>query len=245
MLKAVIIDDEKMVRRVLRHLVAGSEYPVEIIGEAESIEEGYRVLTRLRPDVVFLDMQLSDGNGFELLDKFQSVDFELIIITAYQEYAIKAFKFSAIDYLLKPIDPTELSEALEKVSKTRANTESNQKFEVLLSYSPTRTEKSEKKIVLKTLEETRVVAIDEIIRCESHSNQTTFFLSDGSLPITVSRTLKEYEELLGDYGFIRCHQSHLINERFIQKRCRIPRPQLILKNGDTIPVSHRKRKLTE
>jgi two-component system LytT family response regulator len=147
-------------------------------------------------------------DGFDLLKRLSPIDFQLIIVTAYQEYAIKAFKYSALDYLLKPIDPTDLISAVEKISETYNKTETKNKFDALLANTQN-SESNCRKLVLKTINGIHIVNTADIIRCESHNN-TTEFIFTGSAPIRVSKTLKEYEDLLSECGFVRCHQSHLV-----------------------------------
>jgi len=241
MLNAVIIDDESKVRETLRQMLTIYCPNISIIGEADGVESGYKAITNLGPDVVFLDMQMNDGNGFDLLKRFVPISFQLIIVTAYQEYAIKAFKYSALDYLLKPIDPTDLIAAVEKISISYNQTETRSKFDALLANS-TNLESNCKKLVLKTINGIHVVDTQQIIRCESHNNTTEFIFTD-SEPIRVSKTLKEYEDLLADCGFFRCHQSHLINQKHIVKVMRFPSPAIKMSDNTTIPVAIRKKDL--
>jgi len=241
MLSAVVIDDESKVRETLKQMLSIYCPNINVIGEADGVESGYRIITTQNPDVVFLDMQMNDGNGFDLLNKFSPINFQLIIVTAYQEYAIKAFKFSAVDYLLKPIDPSDLISAVEKISTSYNQTETKSKFDALLSNTVNQ-ESSSKKLVLKTISGIHVVDTDNIIRCESHNNTTEFIFKD-NVPIRVSRTLKEYEDLLDDCGFIRCHQSHLVNQKYIVKVMRFPTPAIRMSDNSEIPVAIRKKDL--
>ena len=241
MLSAVVIDDESKVRETLKQMLSIYCPNINVIGEADGVESGYRIITTQSPDVVFLDMQMNDGNGFDLLNKFSPISFQLIIVTAYQEYAIKAFKFSAVDYLLKPIDPSDLISAIEKISASYNQTETKSKFDALLSNSINH-ESTSKKLVLKTINGIHVVDTDTIIRCESHNNTTEFIFKDNA-PVRVSRTLKEYEDLLADCGFIRCHQSHLVNQKYITKVIRFPTPTIRMADNSEIPVAIRKKDL--
>ncbi|MCB9000375.1 MAG: response regulator transcription factor [Bacteroidales bacterium] len=239
MVNAVIIDDETKVREVLVLLLRNYCPNVHVIGQANSVKTGYEVIVKSNPNLVLLDMQLSDGNGFDLLRKFSSISFGLIIITAYQEYAIRAFKYSAIDYLLKPIDPIELSNAIDRLSKTSENNLINQQFEALLANTESKNP-PDKKIVLKTIDEIHVINTSEIIRCEAHNNQTTFVIQDYE-NITVSKTLKEYEDLLSEDGFVRCHQTHLVNKKHVKDKNYIPVLSFTMSNGDIVPISYRKK----
>ncbi len=239
MFTALIVDDELNSRQTLAYLLSHFCPTVRVIGEAEGVESAYTSIQKLNPDIVFLDLQLADGNGFELLRMFEEVHFMLIIVTAYQEYAIRAFKYCALDYLLKPIDVNSLVDAVDRLQHSFSSQEANRKFQVLLSNTSACSKKC-KKLVLKSLEGLRVVETDEIVRCESHNNTTEFILTTEQ-GVMVSKTLKEYEELLAPEGFIRCHQSHLINKRHVKEVLRFPSPTIRMDNGDEVPVSVRKR----
>jgi len=239
MFSAVVIDDESRVRETICNMISVYCPNIQIIGQANSVESGYQIINQLGPEIVFLDIKMPDGTGFDLLKKFSNLTFHFIIISAYEEYAIKAFKYSALDYLLKPIDSTDLINAVEKVTKTINSDETNQKFEILLSNIDNE-EKEIKKIILKTQDSIFVVDVDKIVRCESQNNYTLFILSDHS-KILVSKTLKEYDELLTPLSFIRCHQSHLVNPKYIQKFTRYPNIAIFMNDGSIIPVSVRKK----
>ncbi|MGD9978458.1 MAG: LytR/AlgR family response regulator transcription factor [Bacteroidales bacterium] len=242
MLAAVIIDNETNVRETLKQMLHIYCPNINVTGEAEGVESGYRVISRLNPDVVFLDMQMNDGNGFDLLKKFIPVNFQVIIVTAYQEYAIRAFKYSALDYLLKPIDANDLVEAVEKLSKSFNQQEAKNMFDALLS-NTANPNPSNKKLVLKTLNEIHVVDTSQIIRCESHNNITEFFFCNTATPVRVSRTLKEFEDILSDCNFVRCHQSHLINIKHIVRVIKHPSPSIKMSDECIIPVSIRKKEI--
>jgi len=216
---------------------------VKIVGEASSVETGYSLINELKPEVVFLDIQMPDGSGFDLLKKFPSIDFKFIIITAYQEFAVKAFKFSAIDYLLKPMDPTDLINAVERLKETLHDEEINQKFQTFIENTQSSTG-NPSKIILKTFDSVMVVETNRIVRCESQNNYTFFYFSDNT-KLLVSKTLKEYEELLSSSGFLRTHQSHLVNLNFVKNYKRYPESHINLTDGTKIPVAIRKRELIE
>lgn len=243
MLSALIIDDEDRVRETLIHMLSAYCPNINVIGQADSVASGYEKIVAIKPDVVFLDVKMPDGSCFELLKKFDKVDFRFIIITAYEEYAIQSFKVSALDYLLKPLDSTDLINAVAKLTKVISNEETNLKLNTLLSNSDGGKNDS-KKIVLKTLEGIFVVDSDDIIRCESHNNYTTFHLKDKST-ILVSKTLKEYEELLVPLSFFRCHQTHLVNIKHINKYTKYPNTILEMADGSNIPISARKKEAVE
>lgn len=240
MVKAVIVDDEKHARDSLAQMLNVYCPTVTVAGSAEGIQTAYQLIISTKPDLVFLDMQLVDGHGFDLLKKFEPIPFKVIIISAYQDYAVKAFKFSAIDYLLKPIDPDDLVKAVDSALNHSFYEKQQERLNAVIEN--TKNQGSKKKLLaLKNSEGIFIVNTNEIVRCESDNNATTFILNDSSR-IRVTKTLKEFEELLGECGFIRCHQSHLINQIHIEKISRFPNPSITLSNGDVVPVSFRKRK---
>lgn len=239
MFSALIVDDELRVRETLLHMLSVYCPNINVIGEASSVESGYKMIVERKPDVVFLDVKLPDGTGFELLKRFPSIDFFFIVITAYEDYAIQAFKVSALDYLLKPIDSTDLINAVSKLSKTINSDETNLKLNTLLS-NIDNSKNEIRKIVLKTQESVFVIDIDDIVRCESQNNYTIFHLLDKST-ILVSKTLKEYDEMLSPLSFIRCHQTHLINSKYIVKFLKHPNLLLQMVDETFIPVSVRKK----
>jgi two-component system LytT family response regulator len=239
MITAVIVDDEKPAREALTNMLKIFCPDVKIIGEADGVESGVETINKLEPDTVFLDIQMPDGTGFDLLKEFASINFKFIFITAYQEYAIQAFKFSAIDYILKPIDPSDLIAAVEKLQESVLNEDTNKKFQTFIENIQWH-EKNPKKIVLKTFETVIVAEKESIVRCESENNYTMFYFTDKP-KILVSKTLKEFEDLLSASGFFRVHQSHLINLTYVSKFKRFPESHVILTNGEKVPVSIRKR----
>jgi len=243
MITAIIIDDEVHVRETIIHMLNIYCPNVKVIGQAHSVESGYKIIKDQNPDVVFLDVKMHDGTGYDLINKFSKVNFRFIIITAHEEFAIQAFKVNAVDYILKPVDPTDLMNAVVKISNVLNNNETRDKPQQMTSNSINLKNETQK-LVLKTIDNVFIVEIDEIIRCESQNNYTLFFIKDGST-IKVSKTLKEYEETLLPYSFIRCHQTHLINPKYISKYIKHPNLQLIMINGQNIPVSVRKKELVE
>ncbi len=235
-MKVLIVDDEEYVRLALKEMLKWNCSDIEQVVLAESIAEGINAIEKDMPDLVFLDICLSDGKGFDLLKQLKEIPFKVIFITAYEEYAVSAFKFSAIDYLLKPIDVDELSLAVNRAKQTieKENTK------VLTDAFLKNQESSQKKIALKTAEAIYLIDVKDIIRCNSDGNYTTFFIKDDK-NVVVSRTLKEFAELLEPYGFIRTHQSHLINVDFIEKYDKRSGGFVVLKDSAVIPVSTRKK----
>jgi two-component system LytT family response regulator len=239
MIRAVIIDDEPMAREAIKGMLAVYCPDVEVIEEAGDISGGLMVLRRSEPDLVFLDIQLTDGTGFELLKRLESYDFRVIFITAFEDYAVKAFKFSAIDYILKPVDPNELMIAVKKVRKTVEKESMNINMKALFENISTIT-KDEKKVVLKTASNVYLVNLTDIIRCEADKNYTHFFVQ-GREKILVSRTLKEFEEMLSEYNFVRVHQSHLVNLSHVIRYDKGDGGTLIMSDNSEVPVSFRKK----
>ncbi len=233
---ALIVDDEAFVRVALKEMLKMHCEDIEIIEEAGSITDGRQALEKTTPDIVFLDIRLSDGKGFDLLKGLNDIPFKVIFITAYEEYAITAFKFSAIDYLLKPIDVDELITAVEKakVSIEKENTK------LLMEAFLKNQESNQKKIALKTAEAIHLIDVKDIIRCNSDGNYTNFIIKDNKA-LLVSKTLKEFEELLSPYHFVRIHQSHLINLDYIEKYDKRSGGFVVLKDRSEIPVSTRKK----
>jgi two-component system LytT family response regulator len=205
-----------------------------VVGEAENIQSALELIKLHNPDIILLDIKMPGGTGFDLLKQLTPVKFKIIFVTAFDQYAINAFKFSAVDYLLKPVIPEDLVQALnaarEKINEEFENTKLKNLVDNI--------KQEDKKIVLNTQEATHVINVNDIIRCEADRNYTRFFLSNKKI-ILVSGGLKEYEELLKPHHFIRPHHSHVVNLNFIiklEKKTSI----LILKDGSEVPVSIRK-----
>jgi two-component system, LytTR family, response regulator len=239
MTRLVIVDDEKKARESVKALLGLLALDIQIVGEADSVVSAREVITTAAPDVILLDVQLADGTGFDLLQTLKEPYPFIIFITAFEQYAHLAFRFSAIDYLLKPVDPESLATALTKARERIGLTEMETKIKNLVSNlgNPPR---DQKRIVLKTAEQIHIVKIKDIIRLESDKNYTTFYL-ESNVSILVSRTLKEFDEMLNDFGFIRVHQSHLVNIDFIDKFDKREGGYLILRNKASVPVSSRKK----
>ena len=238
MIRVVIIDDEDLVRVLLRDILKFRCPEVEIVGEASGIKSGLEVLGKVRPDLVLLDVKLEDGTGFELLQQCSGVDFKVIFITAFEEYALKAIRLSAVDYILKPIAPDELKNAIEKASLMLI-ADQEQKLKTLVSNLGNATN-GNKKIVLKTHDKFHFIPVNEIYYCESDSSYTKFYLQDGN-EIMVSRTLKEFEEILMDHGFYRTHKSFLINLKHIRAFQKSDGGYIIMVNNSRIPLSDKKK----
>lgn len=241
MIRAIIVDDEPMNIQNLQALLNKHCPEIEVVSTATHADAAREKILETQPDVVFLDIQMPDRNGFELLRSFDRHPFEVVFVTAYDEYGIAAIKFSALDYLLKPVSIGDLKTAVGKIEKTITQKKQNARLEnLLLSLNRLQADDNEK-IALATLKETFFVPIKDIVRCESSNNYTHFFLVDGVTHI-ISKPIYEYEELLGPYGFVRCHQSHLVNKIHIRSILNEDSGWLILENTRIkIPVSKQKK----
>jgi two-component system LytT family response regulator len=239
MIKALIIDDENRTRELIAKMITSFGYDIEAIPVGENVMSGIKAIEEIQPDIVFLDIQMPDGTGFDVLKSVKNKNFEVIFITAHEEFAIKAIKFSALDYLLKPIDPSELRAAVEKAIKTIDEKKEETQFDTL-QYNIQPNQK--RRLVLKTQESVYVVELDEIIRCEADRNYTSFFLAGGK-KILVSKTLKEYETLLTGHNFLRVQQSHLINLDYVDRYDKGNGGCVVMKDGSEVPLSPAKREI--
>jgi len=237
MKKVLIIDDEKRIRDFVKRMIDSFNLDVEVFTDGENVETGIESINRIQPDIVFLDIQMPDGTGFDLLNRVKDKKFELIFITAFQEYAIMAIKFSALDYILKPIDDEELKTALQNAMDTVDFKKEDSQFEALTHNLQTN---QKRKLVLKTQESVHVVDLSEIIRCEADKNYTFFYLNNGK-KILVSRTLKDFETLLSNHGFFRVQQSHLINLEYIERYDKHEGGSVIMRDGSSVPLSPAKK----
>lgn len=233
-MNVIIVDDELKVRNVIAGLLKEYYPEINIISSAGTIQEGYEAISLRMPDLLFLDVELPDGNGFDLLKKFPLVSFKIIFITGHQEYALDAIKVSALDYILKPIDTDEFRIAVEKARHIINNEEQQIKLQALSENIQGR--RILKRIILHASDHLQLVSVADIIRAEADSNYTRFWLSGGK-QIIVSKTIKEYTGLLSSSGLIRVHQSHLVNINYIDRFIKRDRGYLQLKDGTMIPVS--------
>lgn len=240
MIKAILIDDIEHARVTLRKDLETYAPDVKIIGEASGVVEGAKLLKKQQPDILFLDIQMQDGSGFDLLDILPEIHFNIIFITASDAHAIKAFRYAAIDYLLKPVDPDELKMAIEKFKQQQKTNSkgSNEKYQ-LLKDNLQNQQKVHTKLALNTQEKIHIVNISDIIRCESNGNYTEFFMKENK-KLLVTKTMKDYEDLLSQQGFYRVHQSHLINTSYIKEFIKSDE-ELLMIDQTRIPVSTRRR----
>ncbi|MBO9595669.1 MAG: response regulator transcription factor [Niabella sp.] len=240
MIQAVIIDDERNNIDNLEGLLLQYCPQVHIAGVAMHADDGAALIRNLKPDLVFLDIQMPGKNGFQMLQELPTHAFEIILITAYDQYGILAIKFSAVDYLLKPLNIEELKTAVQKAAQRISEKRQNRELENLLQLIRNREERSTHKLALPTAKETRFVHPKEIVRCESSNVYTSFYLSNKE-KIMVSRPIYEYEELLSGFGFLRCHQSHLVNKAYIKSWVKDDGGYLVLDNGEEVPVARSKK----
>jgi two-component system LytT family response regulator len=234
-IKALIIDDEESAITVVKLLLQKYVPAITTIHTAIGSTQGLQLINEINPDLVFLDVEMPLINGFELLEKFPNHSFDVIFITAYDHYAIKAIKFSALDYLLKPIDVDELIFALEKFLSKKNNTSNKPLYDNLL-YNLHQPE-TDYRLAVATLEGTFFYDPNEIIRCEAVGNYTRLYIN-GKKNIIASRTLKEYEDILSDQQFLRVHRTHLVNIKYIVSYA--TGHELTMSDGADIPVSRRK-----
>jgi len=232
-MNSLIVEDKAYIRKGLLNLLKLINSDVEVIGECESVKEAVIVAKACKPELIFLDINLTDGNAFDFLDQVGHLDFKVIFITAYEEFALKALKMGAVDYLLKPVDVEELEEALQKVKELPIE---KQKEQIITAKAVYKNEGS--KLILSLHDSFQVVDLNELLYCESDKGYTTFYCSDGKKYV-VSKTLKEFEEQLTAANFVRPHQSFMVNLKYIDKYEKSG--AIYLKNGRKIPVSSRKK----
>ncbi len=243
MIKAILIDDDANLRVGLKSMLSRYAPQIEVVGEGESVSSGIEIIEKNPSDVLFLDIQLGDGTGFDILEKLiqrnGKIDQQIVFITAFEQYAIKAFRFSALDYLLKPVDPEDLKQVTDKIVQAVIKNTSNENVGILLENIRKKTEEF-KRIVLSNSDGTHVFEVSDIIRCESEDNYTKFFIINHK-PVLISKTLKEYEELLSPHGFERVHQSHLINMAYVKAFNKSEGLFIEMNDLSKVPVSIRKK----
>ncbi len=236
-LTTIIVDDIPAALEMLVHDIRLNHPELTIIGTSNSVVEASKLLGKKQPDILFLDIMLGDGTGFDILEIVQNVTSKIIFVTASDEFAIKAFKFAAIDYILKPYSDTDLANAIDKAMK---QIQPNKEQLSVLQESIKQPNQRPKKISLHTADKIIVVALEDIIRCKSDNNYTEFYLQNGQ-KILVAKTLKYFADLLKKSQFLRVHQSHLVNQNYIKEYIKSDGGYLLLKDKKTIPVSVRKR----
>jgi two-component system, LytTR family, response regulator len=239
MITAIIVDDEPRNIRILKNLVDEFCPEVKISGEAESAEAAVTLIRNIEPDLVFLDIEMPFGNAFDLLDKLMPVNFQVIFVTAFDNYALKAFRYYALDYLLKPVDIEELKTAVKKAAERVKEKNMGRKLDIFLqTIKPGKT--SLQKIGLPTNDGLVFTNVEDIVRCEASGSYTIIYLLDKQKFI-VSKSLKEYEDLLPEDNFCRIHHSHIVNLAFVKKYFKGRGGYIEMNDNTTIEVATRKR----
>ena len=238
-MKAILVDDERSNIDNLAALLKKYCPRVDVLAMATDVFEAEQLIRAHQPDLVFLDIQMGEQTGFDLLSSIKDKNFEVVFITAFDKYGIEAIKFAALDYLLKPVVIADLVLAVNKAEDKLLDKEKNNQLHFLLSHIKNG-DKLPSTIALPQLHEIRYVPVNEIIRCESDNSYTFFYLLGGER-ILISRSIKEYSEMLKPLGFIRAHQSHLVNRKFVKSWLKEDGGCLLLVNGNKVPVSRPNR----
>ncbi len=240
-MKIILVDDEPAARNTLRKMLADVAPNAKVEGEANNLESAYELCMEIKPDLVFLDVELGSQKGFSLLEKHNLPPFKVIFVTAHEKYSLQAIRASALDFLLKPVDPDELNAAIAKAAAAVDKDDLAKRLDTLM-HNLYNVEKEKKKLVLKTFDQIQIIDVKDIVQCISDKNYTIFSLADGAR-LMVSKNLGEYEDMLSDYGFFRIHHSHLVNVDFISKYDKKNGGVLVLKDQSQVPVSLRKKNI--
>jgi len=235
--QAVIVDDEENSLEALAILLQKYCPDVQVVGAAQTVESAIELIDTIKPELVFLDIALPDGQGFEVLDEVSYTGFEVIFTTAYDQYALKAFDFSALDYLLKPISAEKLQQGVERFLKIRKETKIPDRVAVLKESLDNKNER----IILSSMDGFEVYKIADIVRCEANGSYTIFYIKTGQRIIT-SKTLNNFEKLLSDLSFVRVHSKHLVNLEFVKKYISGRGGYIVFEDGTQVDVSERKKK---
>jgi two-component system, LytTR family, response regulator len=230
-MRTIIIDDELESRQANRLTISRYCPDIALLGEADSVVSGLDLIARLHPELVFLDVQMQDGTGFDLLEKIEQINFQVIFVTSFDHFALKAFRFSALDYLLKPIEPELLIKAVHKAKQVNLQGFVKQQVDIAINSN-----KVASRIALPTFEGLEMINLDEIVYCESDSNYTTFYLLGGAKYVA-SRTMKEYEAIFPDDRFLRIHKSYIINLNHVSRYIKGEGGQVVMSSGSMLPVS--------
>lgn len=241
MVKAIIVDDEIHAQNAIESILNSQFSDIEIIDKVETVKSAVDSIQKNEPELLFLDIDLPDGKGFDILKQINFKNHKVIFITAYQEYAIQAIKFSAFDYILKPLNPVELVNSVQNVLNEHVDEQYKLKLDTFFT-NFNNSVPEVKKIVLKTSDKIHVVDVKDILRCESENTYTTFFINAGN-KILVSKPIKKYDEMLSPLGFMRTHQSHLINLNYISYFDKQFGGAIVMTDNSNIPVSNQKRAL--
>ena len=237
LIQAVLVDDENNSLEALGILLEKYCPEVEVIGTAQSVEEAIEKIDDLQPELVFLDIALPDGQGFEVLERVEHRNFEVIFTTAYDQYALTAFEFSALDYILKPINAEKLQQSVSRFQELKGDRDLSGRVSVLKDSLKNINER----IILSSMDGFEVFKIADIIRCEANGSYTTFFIK-GGIKVVTSKTLNNFEKLLYDQPFARVHSKHLVNLEFIKKYISGRGGYIVFEDGSQVDVSERKKK---
>ena len=237
MIKAIIIDDDHLNRELILQAVESFCPNVSVVGEAKDVKSGVSTINEKEPDLILLDIKMPDGSGFDLIKHFDKPDFKVIFISGYMEYAIKGYKFGAVDYILKPVDQEELALAINRAYDI-IRIEEKLKFKAL--EENIKSLQKTDKIILKTNEHVHLINTSDIVRIEADGNYSTFYIADGR-NVIVSRAIKEWEETLIDKGFHRIHKSHIININKLNYFDKTDSGDVIMSDGSVVPVASRKK----
>ena len=239
MVKAIIVDDEIHAQNAIESILKSQFSEIEIVAKAGTVKSAVESILKNEPELLFLDIDLPDGKGFDILKQIDYKQYKVIFITAYQEYAIQAFKFSAFDYILKPLNPVELINSVKNVLDERLDEHNKLKLDAFFS-NFNNSIPGVKKLVLKTSDKIHILDVKDIIRCESDNTYTTFY-TNTSNKIVISKAIKKYDEMLSPLGFMRTHQSHLINLNYISYFDKKSGGAIVMSDNSNIPVSQQKR----
>lgn len=237
-MKIVVVEDQEQLRKSLIHKIENTGLGFTIIGEASSVNEGIGVILTKKPDIVFFDIEIIEGSSFEILDALPEIDFKSVFVTAHGHFAIKAIKYSAFDFLLKPFKDEELTETLIKLKENFGQQDDyKEKFQLLFNELKGKTNK---KIAISSLDSIRYILVNDILRIEASRSYSTIFLNSGEA-ILSSKSMSYYENLLPENTFIKVHRSHIINLNYIDSISRSEGGFVKLSNGYEVPLSRRKK----
>lgn len=239
-INSIIVEDEKNNRENLQNILKEYCPSVNVLAVCASALEGRKKIIELQPDLVFLDIEMPGGDGFSMLESLSELNFEVIFVTAFSSYAVKAIKFSALDYIVKPIDIMELLKAIDKASKKKEKKLENVRMANLIENQYKEGDK--KTLAIPLSDKIEFVEVANIVRCQADGNYTVFYLNNGEKLIT-SRTLKEYDELLTPFNFLRVHQSHLINLNETKSFIKTDGGYILMKDGTNITISRQRREM--
>lgn len=239
MIRCIIIEDKKVSREILQRIIHKNFKDIEVVASSDNIEKAILLIRQFKPDLIFLDIELEDGSGFKVLESFKEINFEVVFVTAHNEFAINAIKWSALDYIIKPVVLEDLIHVLRKFRSNKRTFNNSLKHQAFIENMKEESSNA-KQIVISTTNEYYMVSPTTIVRCQSDNYYTNIYFDNGE-KVMVSKTLKEYESLLGDCGFLRVHNSHLINISHIKRFSKPDGGFVEMLDGALIPVSRRKK----